>query len=153
MGDAPKAERVWSEMVSGNFFDVLGVQAILGRTFSTEEQAERSGGVPVAVISESFWRRRFQTDPNIVGRPIKLNQQAFTIIGVAPAGFQGTINGLSFDLWVPVMMHAELTGSWNWLSDRNPPPPALVPGLHTGAHVQRAQAGLQAVAERPAAAH
>src|ERR1700723_2950458 len=64
LGDAPKAERVWSEMVSGNFFDVLKVKPMLGRTFSPEEQAERPGGYPVAVVSETMWRRRFQADPN-----------------------------------------------------------------------------------------
>src|SRR5271155_4340709 len=59
LGNPPNSERVWSEMVSGNFFDVLRVKPILGRTFSSEEQAERPGGWPVAVIGETMWRRRF----------------------------------------------------------------------------------------------
>lgn len=147
LGDAPSAERVWSEMVSGNFFDVLKVKPMLGRTFSAEEQAERPGGAPVAVISETMWRRRFQADPNVVGRVIKLNQKAFTIIGVTPAVFPGTINGLNFDLWVPLMMHAELTGSWNWLDDRNSRPVVLMARLAPGADLRQADSEVRAIAQ------
>lgn len=153
LGDAPKVERVWSEMVTGNFFDMLGVKAILGRTFSTEEQAERPGGAPVAVIGENFWRRRFQADPNIVGRVIKLNQNAFTIIGVAPASFPGTISGLSFDLWVPLMMHSQLTGSWNWLEDRNARPLDILARLRPGVDLERADVEVSAIAKRLEAAY
>jgi hypothetical protein len=99
LGKAPDIERVWSEMVSGNFFDVPGVKAMLDRTFAPEEQVDRPGGIPVAVISETLWRRRFQADPKIIGRSVKLNQQAFTIIGVTPASFQRTVSGLRFDLF------------------------------------------------------
>jgi hypothetical protein len=72
LGNAPEIERVWSEMVSGNFFEVLGVKAMLGRTFSLEEQVDRPDGIPVAVVSETLWRRRFRADPKVVGRSIKL---------------------------------------------------------------------------------
>ena len=153
LGDPPHVERVWSEMVSGNFFDVLKVKPVLGRTFSTEEQAERPGGSPVAVISETLWRRRFQADPNIVGRVIKLNQKAFTIIGVTPAVFPGTVNGLNFDLWVPLMMHAELTGSWNWLDDRNSRPLVLMARVAPGADLKQADTEVRAIAQHLEAAY
>ncbi len=153
LGDAPNMERVWSEMVSGNFFDVLRVKPMLGRTFSSDEQAERPGGAPVAVISETMWRGRFQGDPNIVGRVIKLNQRAFKIIGVTPAAFAGTVNGLKFDLWVPLMMHAELTGSWNWLEDRNSRPLALMARLARGADLQEADTEVSAIAKHLEAAY
>ena len=153
LGDPPHVERVWSEMVSGNFFDVLKVKPVLGRTFSTEEQAERPGGSPVAVISETLWRRRFQADPNIVGRVIKLNQKAFTIIGVTPAVFPGTVNGLNFDLWVPLMMHAELTGSWNWLDDRNSRPLVMMARLASGADLKQADMEVRAIAQHLEAAY
>jgi predicted permease len=153
LGDPPHVERVWSEMVSGNFFDVLKVKPVLGRTFSTEEQAERPGGSPVAVISETLWRRRFQADPNIVGRVIKLNQKAFTIIGVTPAVFPGTVNGLNFDLWVPLMMHAELTGSWNWLDDRNSRPLVLMARVAPGADLKQADTEVRAIAKHLEAAY
>ncbi|HLK18964.1 MAG TPA: ABC transporter permease [Bryobacteraceae bacterium] len=147
IGDAPNMERVWSEMVSGNFFDALKVKPLRGRTFSAEEQVERPGGAPVAVISESMWRGRFQSDPNIIGRLIKLNQKSFTIIGVTPAEFAGTVNGLKFDLWVPLMMHSELTGSWNWLEDRNSRPLALMGRLAPGADLDRANTEVAAIAK------
>lgn len=153
LGDAPNAERVWSEMVSGNFFDVLKVKPMLGRTFSAEEQAERPGGAPVAVIGEAMWRRRFQADPNIVGRVIKLNQKSFTIIGVTPSAFSGTMNGLNFDLWVPLMMHAELTGSWNWLDDRNSRPLVLMARLAPGADLKQADTEVRAIAAHLEAAY
>ncbi len=148
IGTAPDLERVWSEMVSGNFFDVLRVKAILGRTFNRTEEMERPGGAPVAVISESLWRRRFQADPNIVGRHIRLNQQTLSIIGVAPAAFQGTVNGLRFDLWVPLMMQSQLTGSWDWLSDRNSRPLALMARLRAGNRIEEAQAEVRTIARR-----
>lgn len=153
LGDPPRVERVWSEMVSGNFFDVLKVKPLLGRTFSSEEQAERPGGSPVAVISETMWRRRFQADPNIVGRVIKLNQKAFTIIGVTPAAFPGTFTGLKFDLWVPLMMQAELTGSWNWLEDRNSRPLALMARLAPGTDLKQAETDVSEIAKRLEAAY
>jgi predicted permease len=129
------------------------VKPVLGRTFSTEEQAERPGGSPVAVISETLWRRRFQADPNIVGRVIKLNQKAFTIIGVTPAVFPGTVNGLNFDLWVPLMMHAELTGSWNWLDDRNSRPLVLMARVAPGADLKQADTEVRAIAQHLEAAY
>jgi predicted permease len=153
LGDPPRVERVWSEMVSGNFFDVLKVKPVLGRTFSTEEQAERPGGSPVAVISETLWRRRFQADPNIVGRVIKLNQKAFTIIGVTPAVFPGTVNGLNFDLWVPLTMHAELTGSWNWLDDRNSRTLVMMARVAPGADLKQADTEVRAIAKHLEAAY
>jgi predicted permease len=153
LGDPPHVERVWSEMVSGNFFDVLKVKPVLGRTFSTEEQAERPGGSPVAVISETLWRRRFQADPNIVGRVIKLNQKAFTIIGVTPAVFPGTVNGLNFDLWVPLTMHAELTGSWNWLDDRNSRTLVMMARVAPGADLKQADTEVRAIAKHLEAAY
>ena len=83
MGNPSETERVWSEMVSGNFFDVLGAKPILGRTFTTEEQLDRPGGAPVAVISETLCRR-FQTDPAIIGR--RFARWRSTSIRGAPQG-------------------------------------------------------------------
>ena len=100
-------QRVFGEMVSGNYFEALGVHPSLGRAFRAEE-----GSVPgrhaVAVISHKFWLRRFDGDPSIVGRTISLNSIAFTVIGVAPDGFHGTQPYLNLDLWVPLMMQPAL---------------------------------------------
>ncbi len=103
-------EWVWGQIVTANFFDVLGVQPILGRTFSAEEE-RAPGAHPVVVLSYGFWQRRFQADTNVIGRTINLNRHPFTVIGVAPADFQGTMGGLAFDLWAPVMMQGQLMPS------------------------------------------
>ena len=148
LGDVPNIQRVWSEMVSGNFFEVLGVKPILGRTFSRKEQEAGPGGAPVAVINETLWRRRFQARKDILGQTIKLNREAFTIIGVTPANFQGTIDGLNFDLWVPLTMQAQLTGSWDWLSDRDSRPLALMGRLRPGVNLKEARAEISTIAKR-----
>jgi predicted permease len=111
VGDEP--EWVWGQIVTANFFDVLGVRAALGRTFLPEEEIQ-PGGHPVAVLSHAFWKRRFNGDSNVVGRILTLNRHAFTVVGVAAPGFRGTMGGLAFDLWAPVMMHGQLTpGGWD----------------------------------------
>ena len=72
-------------IVTGNFFDVIGVRAQLGRVFSTDDD-KTPGGHPVVVISQGLWQRRFAGDPNIVGRQLLLNGHTFTVVGVVPAG-------------------------------------------------------------------
>ncbi len=101
-------EWVWGQMVTANFFDVLGVRPLLGRTFLPDEESV-PGGHPVVVLSHAFWQRRFQGETNIIGRKITLNRHAFTVVGVAATDFRGTMGGLSFDLWAPLMMHGQLT--------------------------------------------
>ncbi len=148
LGNPPDIERVWSEMVSGNFFDMLGVKPILGRTFNPEEKLERPGAAPVTVLSETLWRDRFHSDPNVIGRRIKLNRQVFTVIGVVPARFQGTVNGLHFDLWVPLSMQSQLTGSPYWLPDRNSRPLDLMARLRPNVTLHEAQAEVSTIATR-----
>ena len=112
-----KPERLWAADVSANYFDVFGVRPILGRGFLPAE-GQKPGGAPVAVLSYSLWQRRFGGDPGIVGRTIGLNRHPFTVVGVAPAAFQGTMTGLRTDLWVPVVMQQQVAGAWDWLHDR-----------------------------------
>jgi putative ABC transport system permease protein len=102
-----KPERINGEIVSGNYFDLLGVKAALGRTFLPEED-RTPGASPVVVLSQGFWKKSFGGDSQIIGKPIKLNGREFIVVGVAPAGFQG-MNALGGpDLWVPMMMHREV---------------------------------------------
>jgi predicted permease len=115
VGEEEHAERVWGELVSGNYFAVLGVKPILGRTFSPDEYGDRQGGYPVAVIGESLWNRRFQRDPAVLGRTIRVNRQQLTIVGVVPADFRGCVSGLSFELWAPVMMAPQLNVMPDWM--------------------------------------
>ena len=98
-------ERVLGTIVTGNYFEVLGVDAVLGRTFRPEEA--EVGADPVAVISHGFWQRFFGGDPGVVGRPATVNGEPFTIIGVAPPGFGGPVVGLAFDVFVPVSLRPE----------------------------------------------
>jgi len=102
-----QADFVTGAIVSGNFFDVLGVRAQLGRVISTEDD-KTPGAHPVAVISPRLWQSRFGSDPNIVGRQLLLNGNTFTIIGVLPAGFDGLQLGVTRDLYVPLMMQATM---------------------------------------------
>ncbi|MGE5206674.1 MAG: ABC transporter permease [Chlamydiota bacterium] len=96
-----------ANLVSGNFFDVLGVHAALGRTFRPEEDREAGAG-PVLVLSHGFWERKFASDPSVIGENVLLNGQGFTIIGVAPKGFQGTAILGGPDMWVPMSMHDQV---------------------------------------------
>jgi predicted permease len=102
-----RPERIWGMLVSANYFDVLGVRPILGRTFLPEED-EKPNGAPVAVISYRMWQTHFGADPNVIGRTMDINQNPYTIVGVAPAIFQGSQTGLRSELWVPLVMQSQL---------------------------------------------
>src|ERR1700683_139443 len=102
-----KPERVWGMVASANYFDVLGVHPILGRGFLPADD-EKPGGAPVAVISYRLWQTHFAANPNIVGQHIEINQHSYSIVGVAPAEFQGSQTGLRMEIWVPIMMAPQL---------------------------------------------
>jgi predicted permease len=110
-------ERLWGMVVSANYFDALGVKPALGRTFVPEED-ENPGGHPVAVLSHRLWSRKFGGDPQIVGRQIQLNRRAFTVVGVTPERFAGSVLGLQFDVWVPITMREAVYRDANALSQR-----------------------------------
>src|SRR5688572_7723939 len=102
LGGTDGVEQVWAEIVSGNFFDVLGVRTHLGRTFLAEED-EVPGRNPVAIIGHALWQRRFASDSTIIGRTVAINNQPFTIVGVLPQSFTGMTNGWATEVWAPVM--------------------------------------------------
>src|SRR5208337_1148830 len=101
LAEEPETARV--QLVSGDYFSVLGVRAAAGQTFTREVDRAR-GASPVAVISYPFWKERFRLDPAILGKTIRIHQTAFEVIGVATAGFFGTTVGEAPDVWVPLMM-------------------------------------------------
>lgn len=111
-------ERIWGYLVSGNYFDVLGVRAFRGRMF-TQEEDRVPGANPVAVVSYDSWQRRFGGDPNLVGKTIKINNYSFNIVGIAPEGFTGTVLIFTPEIWVPVMMARQIEPGSNWLEQRN----------------------------------
>jgi predicted permease len=94
-----EAERAWAQVVTSNFFDVLGVPIAIGRGFIADDEEPGSQSV---VLSHAYWRRRFDGDPSVIGRPVRINAQPFTVVGVAGEGFLGSVTGLSYDLWLPV---------------------------------------------------
>ena len=99
------AYQCWYYRVSGNYFDMLGVQPALGRLFhATDEHGPQSA--PYIVLSHDFWRGRFASDPAIVGATVHINKHPFTVIGVAPASFHGTDIFLWPDFWMPYRQHA-----------------------------------------------
>jgi len=98
-------ELIKGEYVTGNYFDVLGVDALKGRTF---DKAEGQTPTPVVVLSEHLWRTRFDSDASIVGRQISINGLGFTVVGVTPKNFIGTEVGLNRELWVPLLMQPVL---------------------------------------------
>ncbi|MGH9747243.1 MAG: ABC transporter permease [Candidatus Acidiferrales bacterium] len=102
-----KPQRVWGMVTSASYFDVLGVRPILGRGFLPAED-ETPGAAPVAVISYRLWQTRFGANPDVVGQTIEINQHPFTIVGVTPPAFQGSQTGVRNEIWVPVMMEAQL---------------------------------------------
>jgi predicted permease len=111
VGEGAKAQRVWGELVSGNYFAVLGIKPLLGRVFLPEEYGDKPGAYPVVAISERLWRNRFRADPGVVGKTVRVNQYELTVVGVVPAEFRGTEAVLSYDMWAPLMMTPQLTGA------------------------------------------
>ncbi len=98
-GNGSRSEIIPGEMVSGNYFEVLGVQPALGRAFLPEEE-RAPGAPPVVMLSHSFWESRFNRDPQVVGQTITLNGHRFTVIGIAAAGFTGTLAPFAANVWV-----------------------------------------------------
>jgi predicted permease len=123
VGQQDHAERVWGELVSGNFFSVLRTRATVGRVFLPQEYGDKPGAFPLVVISDRFWRSHFNADPSIVGKTIRINQRELTLIGIADPAFHGSFAGEAFDLWVPYMMQPQLNGVDEWMlrdrADRN----------------------------------
>jgi predicted permease len=101
-------------LVSGNYFSVLGVNAFMGRTITPEDD-KASGGSAVAVVSYRFWKDKLSADAGIVGQPVRLNGQPFTIIGVAPPEFFGDTVGDTQDIWMPITMEPQVLSGRPWL--------------------------------------
>lgn len=134
-------ERAWGFLVSGNYFDVLGVKPVLGRAFRPEED-QTPGANPVLVLSHTCWKKRFGRDPSIVGRTISVNNHPFTIIGVAPEGFVGTEVAFAPEFWGPMMMASQIEPGNTWLNERADDNLFVVGRLKPGVTVAQAKADL-----------
>ncbi len=137
----------FAQLSSGNYFDVLGVHAQLGRTFRPEEDSTAGAG-PVVVLNHGFWERVFAGNPNVIGQNVLINGQGFSIIGVAPKGFQGTSVIGGPDMWIPMSMHDQvLTGFTKQLfNERRFLGFSAVGRLKEDARPEQAKAELQAIA-------
>lgn len=152
-----ETERVPAEIVTGNYFSVLGVMPVLGRVFLPEED-RTLGTHPVVVVSHGLWQRRYGGDPGLVGRTITLNGHGFTVVGIAPRNFRGVVLdwGDRPEIWAPMMMYREAAPafegidplrrwSMHWL---------LVTGrLKPGVSLAQAQAAMATVSAQMAQAH
>jgi predicted permease len=144
--------RVFGQLVTGNYFDVLGARIALGRGFRPEEDRTPNSH-PVVVFSHNFWQRQFAGDPSIVGGTVILNGRAFTVIGVAPAGFRGSVAFLNLDAWVPMMMQSTMTGGGDRLGVRGNSWLQALVKLKPGIGIGRAQADMDALAKDLAATY
>ena len=110
-----QTERVEAEMVSGNYFSMLGVKPALGRVLNSAEDDQVYQGHPVVVLSHAYWETRFARDPNVVGKKILINDYPMTIVGVSAAGFAGLDPARSPQIRVPILMKPVMAPDWTWL--------------------------------------
>ncbi len=144
VGANAELEPLQIRLVSGNYFTLLGVGPAVGRVL-TDDDDQRPGGHPVAVMSYRFWQRRFSKDANVVGRTLTFNGAAFTIIGVAAREFSGTIVDESPDFWIPVAMQAKVQPWLDNARDTFAQSFYLTGRLKPGVTVRIAQANLNVV--------
>jgi predicted permease len=138
-------ERIEAEMVSGNYFTMLGVKPAAGRVFNSEEDDRVYQGHPSAVLSYGYWASRFARDPGVVGKKILVNNYPMTIVGVSAEGFAGLDPARSPQIRVPILMKPVMVPEWSWLqpSNRRARWVQVFARLKPGYTVESAQAPLQ----------
>jgi predicted permease len=139
-----KNARLWGYEVSGNYFDMLGVQPIRGRLLHPEDDVKR-GGHPLAVISYSCWQARFGGDPEIAGKQVKIGGLDYTIVGVTPRAFIGTELIYTPEIFVPLAM-ADQIEQFKWMDDRGNSNGLVVGRLKPGVSLKSAEAALNTIA-------
>ncbi|HEY6936407.1 MAG TPA: ABC transporter permease [Terriglobales bacterium] len=135
-------ERASGELVSGNYFQVLGVAPALGRVFSLQDETA-PGANPVAVLSYGYWARRFGRDPAVLNKQLTVNGTVLTVVGVARPGFTGVQIGQLPDIFIPITMKPQMTPNWNGLEDPKDNWIAILGRLQPGTTRGRAQIALQ----------
>ncbi len=140
-------QQAFAELVTGNYFRVLGVKPLLGRVFRSDED-RTPGADPVVVLSYGSWQRRFGGARSAVGRTVSLNGTPFTVIGVAPEGFNGVNSLFSPDMWAPSMMYEQvLAGQFRpWMNERRALLFFVTGRLSPGATMGQAEANLKTIA-------
>jgi predicted permease len=140
------AEKCWNYEVSGNYFDMLGVQPQVGRLFHAKDE-HGPNSAPLIVLSDTFWRTRFRADPLVIGTTVDLNKHPFTIIGVAPKSFHGTELFFWPDFWIPLVNEEQIDG-FNYLDKRMFHGTNVLGALKPGVTPQQAVDDLNSVAHR-----
>jgi macrolide transport system ATP-binding/permease protein len=114
-----KAVPAWIYTASGNYFDVLGIQPYLGRFFRASDE-HGPNSAPYIVLSYDYWKSHFQGDRGVVGRVVRVNKYDFTILGVAPPGFRGTVLFYTPDFWAPIVNQQQIEGisTLDWRTNR-----------------------------------
>jgi predicted permease len=137
--------RSWGYLATGNYFDVLGVNPVIGRFFHAEDD-RRPGASPLVVLSYDEWQSRFAGSPSAIGSTIRINRLPYTIIGVAPRGFRGTELFYQPAMWVPMMMEPQIEVGNPWLDRRQTFNVWTMGRLKPGVTPAQATANLNAVA-------
>jgi len=138
-----QTERVSGELVSGNYFDALGVKPAIGRVFSPQEDDRFYKGHPSVVLSHDYWTTRFNGDPNVVGKKILVNNYPMVIVGVSAPGFRGLDPGSAPQVRVPIQMKPLMTPGWDALGDRRSQWIQMFARMKPGYTVKSARASLQ----------
>lgn len=142
-----EAKSIWAEVVSGNYFSVLGVTALIGRTF-TPASDDAIGAAPVVVLSHQFWQHDFAADPRVVGTTIRLNGAPFEVIGVAAPQFRGMVRGLVAQVWAPAGAATKLFPGTTFLTERGNHNSFMRARLKPGVTVAQAAGNLELIAKR-----
>ena len=145
LDDQAGAERVWGYLVTGNYFDLLGLRPAAGRFFHQDEDRPPAPS-PVAVLSYDYWLGRFQGDPGISGRAVRINGLTYTVLGVAPRGFVGTELFYRPDIYVPMTMQPQIEVRTSWLDERRTGNTWAIARLKPGVTRAQAQANLDGMA-------
>jgi len=146
------SQRLWGYLVTGNYFDMLGVKPAVGRLLQTDDD-RTPGGHFVAVLSYSCWQKRFGGDPSIVGRSVKLNSMDFTVLGVTPKDFAGTELYYLPEVFFPMMMQKQLEGGSGYLENRDVGNTFIVGRLKPRVTMPQAESSLNGIARQLADEH
>ena len=150
VNNAPR--RTWGLLVTGNYFDLLGVRAALGRALSPDDDRV-PGKHPVLVLSDAYWRAAFGADRDVVGRTVRVNGLPFTVLGVTPPGFRGTERLFAPDVWVPIAMVGHIEAGNDWLERRQTQNVFLLGRLRNEVSAAAAVASLNTIGEQLAREH
>jgi len=143
-GQGERDEKVAGRMVSGNYFSVLGLNAAAGRLFSDSDDTAENAN-PVVVLGYNYWKRKFALSPALIGKEVRLNGFPFTVIGVAPPGFEGDVVGEQMALYVPLSMQPEIVRGRHWRNAPNTSWLSLIGRLKPGFTFAQAEANLNIV--------